>query len=148
MIKITVKGLEDMVQRLQAEQANILRAQVKAHSQAASEGARLLKRGLSWRAGRSPKDKNYQNSPAGSLPYAHTMRLRDSIGYKVLARGTRVVSEMGSGANGWGVAYAKYLEGTDGNGIRPFLDYAAGPYNPETVKAYFNAFYTPLAGDK
>lgn len=148
VLKITVQGLEEMVKRLSAEEENILRAQVKAHSKAAAEGARILKRGLSYRAGRDAQDKNYQASPVGALPYGHTMRLRDSIGFKILAKGKTVISEVGSGANGNGVEYAAYLEGKDGNGIRPFLEYAEGYYNPETIKAYFKEFYQPLQGDK
>lgn len=148
VLKITVQGLEEMVKRLTADEENLLRAQVKAHSQAAAEGARMLKRGVSYRAGRDPQDGNYQASSVGSLPYGHTMRLGESIGFKILAKGKTVVSEVGRVANDTGAEYAKYLEGKDENGICPFLEHAEGYYNPETVKAYFNEFYQPLQGDK
>lgn len=148
VLKITVKGLTEIVKKLEAEQENILRTQEKAHSKAAAEGVRILKRGLSYRAGRNPGDKNYENSPVGSLPYGHSMRLRNSIGFKVLASGKQVKSEVGSGAQGTGIEYAKYLEGRNGDGIRPFLEYAQGYYNPQTIKAYFAQYYKPLSGDK
>ena len=74
MIKLTVKGLNELVRKLQEAERNAVLAMTKAHSKVAAEATAKLKRGLSFRAGRSPKDKNYQNSPAGSLPYAHTLR--------------------------------------------------------------------------
>lgn len=149
VLKITVKGLTEIVKKLEAEQKNILRTLKKAHTRAAADGVRILKRGLSYRAGRNPGDKKYENSPVGSLPYGHSMHLRKSIGLKVLASGKQVTIEMGSGAReGTEVEYAKYLEGRNGDGIRPFLEYAQGCYNPQTIKAYFAQYYKPLSGDK
>lgn len=148
VLKITVQGVKELVARLEAEQQNVVHTMAKAHTKAASEAVYSLKRGLSYRAGRNPKDKNYQNSPVGSLPYAHTMRLRNSIGFKVLVRGNKVTSEVGSGANGNDIEYAKYLQGNNDDGIRPFLDYVTGLYNPQTIIAEFEAAYKPLAGGK
>lgn len=146
MIKLTVKGLNELVRKLQEEERNVVLAMTKAHSKVAADAASKLKRGLSFRAGRSPKDKNYQNSPKGSLPYAHTLRLRDSIGYKILAQGRRVVSEVGSGASKAAVEYAKYLEGDHNNGIRPFLWEIKNDYNPETINKKFWEYFKPLSG--
>lgn len=146
MIKLTVKGLNELVRKLQEEERNAVLAMTKAHSNVASEATAKLKRGLSFRAGRSPKDKNYQNSPAGSLPYAHTLRLRDSIGYKILAQGRRVFSEVGSGAGASSVEYAKYLEGRNNDGIRPFLWAVKNDYNAEKINKKFWEYFKPLSG--
>lgn len=146
MIKLTVKGLNELVRKLQEEERNAVLAMTKAHSKVAAEATAKLKRGLSFRAGRSPKDKNYQNSPAASLPYAHTLRLRDSIGYKILAQGRRVFSEVGSGAGAASVEYAKYLEGRNNDGIRPFLWAVKNDYNPEKINKKFWEYFKPLSG--
>lgn len=146
MIKLTVKGLNELVRKLQEEERNAVLAMTKAHSKVAADATAKLKRGLSFRAGRSPKDKNYQNSPAGSLPYAHTLRLRDSIGYKILAQGRRVFSEVGSGAGASSVEYAKYLEGRNHDGIRPFLWYADDVYNVKKINELFWKYFKPLSG--
>lgn len=147
-LKITVQGIAELTAKLDAEQQNVVESMTKAHSKVAAEAVRILKRGLSYRAGRTARDADYQNSPVGSLPYAHSMRLRDSIGFKIVARGNTVSSEMGSGANGNGVDYAKYLQGSNDDGIRPFLDYVTGVYNPQTVIAEFEAIYKPFSGGK
>ena len=146
MIKLTVKGLNELVRKLQEEERNAVLAMTKAHSKVAADATAKLKRGLSFRAGRSPKDKNYQNSPVGSLPYAHTLRLRDSIGYKILAQGRRVFSEVGSGAGASSVEYATYLEGRNNDGIRPFLWYIKNDYNPEKINKKFWEYFKPLSG--
>ena len=146
MIKLTVKGLNELVRKLQEEERNAVLAMMKAHSKVAADATAKLKRGLSFRAGRSPKDKNYQNSPVGSLPYAHTLRLRDSIGYKILAQGRRVFSEVGSGAGASSVEYATYLEGRNNDGIRPFLWYIKNDYNPEKINKKFWEYFKPLSG--
>ena len=135
MIKLTVKGLNELVRKLQEEERNAVLAMTKAHSKVAADATAKLKRGLSFRAGRSPKDKNYQNSPVGSLPYAHTLRLRDSIGYKILAQGRRVFSEVGSD-----------LEGRNNDGIRPFLWAVKNDYNAEKINKKFWEYFKPLSG--
>lgn len=136
----------NLVGALGAEYQNTMRAIEKAHTKVASEGERMLKKGLSWRAGRDSKSPDYQNSPRGSLPYMHTGRLRNSIGFKVTAKGNKVISEVGSGTRGLGVEYAKYLQGYNNDGIRPFLDYIEGVYNAQTIEEAFLGYFQPLKG--
>lgn len=136
----------NLVGALGAEYQNTMRAIEKAHTKVASEGERMLKKGLSWRAGRDSKSPDYQNSPKGSLPYMHTGRLRNSIGFKVTAHGNKVISEVGSGVRGLGVEYAKYLQGYNNDGIRPFLDYIEGVYNAQTIEEAFLGYFQPLNG--
>lgn len=136
----------NLVGALGAEYQNTMRAIEKAHVKVASEGERMLKKGLSWRAGRDSKSPDYQNSPRGSMPYMHTGRLRNSIGYKVTAHGNKVISEVGSGVRGLGVEYAKYLQGYNNDGIRPFLDYIEGVYNAQTIEQAFLEYFRPLEG--
>lgn len=145
-LKITLKGFEELEKSLQQEQQNTLQAITKAHIKVASEAERSLKRGLNWRAGKDPSDPAYRNSPKGSLPYMHTGRLRRSIGYKVLSRGKKVTSEVGSGARGAVIDYARYLQGENNDGLRPFLDYIEGIYNAETIKEEFLGIFKPLGG--
>ena len=98
MINITTKNFDAMLKRLEEAEQKIRTAAVQANIAAASEAERTLKQGLSRRAGRKPSDKNYENSPKGSLPYGHTMALRNSIGFKVLRSGPGIKAEFGSGA--------------------------------------------------
>lgn len=136
----------NLVGALGAEYQNTMRAIEKAHVKVASEGERMLKKGLSWRAGRDSKSPDYQNSPRGSMPYMHTGRLRNSIGFKVTAKGNKVISEVGSGTSGLGVEYAKYLQGYNNDGLRPFLDYIEGVYNAQTIEEAFLGYFQPLKG--
>ena len=146
-MKLTVKmDAGNLVGAFGNEFQNTMKAIAKAHTKVASEGERMLKKGLSWRAGRNSSSPDYQNSPKGSLPYMHTGRLRNSIGYKVLAHGNKVVSEVGSGVRGLGVEYAKYLQGYNNDGIRPFLDYIEGVYNAQTIEQAFLEYFRPLEG--
>lgn len=145
-IKIVLQGFKELDDALKQEQENTVKAISKAHIKTASDAERSLKRGLSWRAGKDPSDPTYRNSPKGSLPYMHTGRLRRSIGYKVLTRGKKVSSEVGSGARGAAIEYAQYLQGNDNDGIRPFLDYIEGIYNAETIKQEFLGIFKPLEG--
>ena len=133
MINITTKNFDAMLKRLDEAEQKIMTAAVKANIAAASEAERTLKQGLSQRAGRKPSDKNYRNSPKGSLPYGHSMRLRNSIGFKVFRIGNGIKVEFGSGARKSSIEYAKYLEGRNGNGIRPFLWAASGIFNAATI---------------
>lgn len=144
MINITTKNFDAMLKRLEEAEQKIMTAAVQANVAAASEGERTLKQGLSRRAGRKPSDKNYENSPKGSLPYGHTMALRNSIGFKVLRSGTGIKAEFGSGARKSPIEYAKYLEGRNGNGIRPFLWAASGIFNADTIIEKFRKFYGRL----
>lgn len=146
-MKLTVKmDAGNLIGAFGNEFQNTMQAISKAHTKVASEGERMLKKGLSWRAGRNSSSPDYQNSPKGSLPYMHTGRLRNSIGYKVLAHGNKVVSEVGSGVRGLGVEYAKYLQGYNNDGIRPFLDYIEGVYNAQTIDEAFLEYFRPLEG--
>lgn len=144
-VKVSIDA-GNLVGALGAEYQNTMRAIEKAHVKVASEGERMLKKGLSWRAGRDSKSPDYQNSPRGSMPYMHTGRLRNSIGYKVTAKGNKVISEVGSGTSGLGVEYAKYLQGYNNDGIRPFLDYIEGVYNAQTIEEAFLQYFQPLKG--
>jgi hypothetical protein len=76
----------------------------------------------------------------------HTGRLRNSIGYKVTVKGNKVISEVGSGTRGLGVEYAKYLQGYNNDGLRPFLDYIEGVYNAQTIDEAFLGYFRPLEG--
>ena len=145
-LKIVLKGFDELEKAFAEEENKTIQAITKAHVRAASEGERMLKRGLSWRAGKDPSDPSYRNSPKGSLPYMHTGRLRRSIGYKVLARGRKVTSEVGSGARGAAIEYAQYLQGNNNDGLRPFLDYIDGVYNAEVIKQEFLGLFEPLSG--
>ena len=146
MIKLTTTGFKELIKALDAEEQNVLSSMAKAHSKVASQAVKVLKVGLSQRAGRDSSDPSYENSPKGALPYMHTGRLRRSIGYKVLTRGKKVSSEVGSGARGAAIEYAQYLQGNNNDGIRPFLDYIEGIYNEETIKQEFLGIFKPLEG--
>ena len=143
MIKLTAKGFNAILKAVDEEERNILNSIAKAHSTVASQAVKVLKTGLSQRAGRDYKDPSYETSPEGALPYMHTGRLRNSIGFKLLRHGTTIFSEVGSGASGSPIDYAKYLEG-DGNGIRPFLWAAEPIYNPRNILKVFNQIYKSI----
>lgn len=143
MIKLTAKGFNAILKAVDEEERNILTSIAKAHSTVASQAVKVLKSGLSQRAGRDYKDPSYETSPKGALPYMHTGRLRNSIGFKLLKHGNTVFSEVGSGANTSPIDYAKYLEG-NGNGIRPFLWAAETIYNPKNILKVFNQIYKSI----
>lgn len=143
MIKLTAKGFDAILKAVDEEERNILNSIAKAHSTVASQAVKVLKTGLSQRAGRDYKDPSYETSPKGALPYMHTGRLRNSIGFKLLKHGSTVFSEVGSGASTSPIDYAKYLEG-DGNGIRPFLWVAEPIYNPRNILKVFNQIYKSI----
>jgi hypothetical protein len=136
----------NIIGALGKERENTIKAIEKAHVKVASEAERMLKKGLSYRAGRDSSSPDYRNSPKGSLPYMHTGRLRNSIGYKVTVKGNKVISEVGSGTRGLGVEYAKYLQGYNNDGLRPFLDYIEGVYNAQTIDEAFLGYFRPLEG--
>lgn len=146
MIKLTAKGFDAILKAVDEEERNILNSIAKAHSKVASEAVKVLKVGLSQRAGRDYKDKNYANSPKGALPFMHTGRLRNSIGYKLLRHGKTIFSEVGSGASTSPIDYAKYLEGENGNGIRPFLWAIESVYNAKNIMKLFDAYYKTRLG--
>lgn len=146
-MKLTVSmDAANIIGALGKERENTIKAIEKAHVKVASEAERMLKKGLSYRAGRDSSSPDYRNSPKGSLPYMHTGRLRNSIGYKVTVKGNKVISEVGSGTRGLGVEYAKYLQGYNNDGLRPFLDYIEGVYNAQTIDEAFLGYFRPLEG--
>lgn len=146
-MKLTVSmDATNIIGALGKERENTIKAIEKAHVKVASEAERMLKKGLSYRAGRDSSSPDYRNSPKGSLPYMHTGRLRNSIGYKVTVKGNKVISEVGSGTRGLGVEYAKYLQGYNNDGLRPFLDYIDGVYNAQTIDEAFLGYFRPLEG--
>lgn len=146
-MKLTVSmDATNIIGALGKERENTIKAIEKAHVKVASEAERMLKKGLSYRAGRDSSSPDYRNSPKGSLPYMHTGRLRNSIGYKVTVKGNKVISEVGSGTRGLGVEYAKYLQGYNNDGLRPFLDYIKGVYNAQTIDEAFLGYFRPLEG--
>lgn len=144
MIKLTTKGFNAILKAVDEEERNILNSIAKAHSTVASQAVKVLKTGLSQRAGRDYKDPSYETSPVGALPYMHTGRLRNSIGFKLLRHGNTIFSEVGSGASTSPIDYAKYLEGENGNGIRPFLWAAEPIYNPKNILKVFNQIYKSI----
>ena len=147
MISITTKNFDKLMSRLDAETQNVFSSLVRAHSSIAADASKRLKEGLSHRAGRNKDDADYQTSPKGEMPYAHSMRLRNSIGFKVVLIGNGVWSEVGSGSMANTVEYAKFLE-NDGHGIRPFLWYVRGIYNKEQLYKKFNQIHKSKLGKK
>ena len=135
------------MRRLDDETQNVFSSVVKAHSSIAAEASKVLKEGLSHRAGRNKDDADYRTSPKGAMPYAHSMRLRNSIGFKVMWAGNKVFSEVGSGSMINKVEYAEFLEG-DGHGIRPFLWYVKNIFNTDQLLAKFNEIHKPKLGNK
>lgn len=150
VLNVSVQGLEKLARRLQAEEENVVNAMTKAHAKAASEAVHKLNKGLANFGGRDREDPKYQNSPKGELPYAHSERLKKSIGMKVLPHGRTVSSEVGSGAEEKvQVEYAQYLEGENGHQAkRPFLWYVKDIYNAKKIIEYFHRYYKPLSGGK
>ena len=142
MIKLTVKGLKDIQKMLNEEEKNIVNSMAHAHSKVASQAVKVLKQGLRTRAGRDTSDPGYMTSPKGALPFMHSGALRQSIGFKLLRHGKTVSSEVGSGASDASqVKYAKYLEGYNGDGIRPFLWAINKIYTPANIIKAFNNYY-------
>lgn len=141
MIKVTTKYFDNLLKSLAQEKKRIISAAVKANSYCGAQAVRVLKQGLSDRHGKKPSDPEYENSPAGALPYGHTMGLRDSIGFKQLRSGNSIFAEVGSGANRTPIEYAKYLEGRNHDGIRPFLWAIDGVFNPQAIIKKFNEYY-------
>ena len=147
MINITTKNFDKLLNLLDQETQNVFVSLVKAHSVLAADASKTLKQGLSQRAGRSKDDADYRTSPKGEMPYAHSMRLRNSIGFKVTLIGNKVSSEVGSGAMANTVEYAPFLEG-DGSGIRPFLWYIDNIYNEDELRAKFNELHRSKLGNQ
>ena len=143
-VQVSVTGLSSLISALKQEDQRQIRAMQKAQTKVCTEAVKKLKDGLNNRFGKEPGDKNYRSSPKFSLPYMHSGRLRNSIGFKVITIKDTVKSAVGSGARGNTIDYAKYLEGRNHDGIRPFLWAIQELYTPERVQAYFDQYYEPL----
>lgn len=144
-IKISVSGLDGVIGSLNNEPQNQLDAMIKAQSKLATQAVSYLKRGLSHNGGRG---KGQISSPKGQMPYLHTGRLRNSIGYRTKTKKGNAETQVGSGAMGNPIEYAKYLQGRNGDGLRPFLWAVKDLVTPERLIAYFNDYYKPLQGNK
>lgn len=144
-IKITVNGFDELNKLFDKEPQNQMDAMIKAQTQLASQAVAKLKRGLSHNGGRG---KGARPSPKGDMPYLHTGRLRNSIGFKMLAHKKDVQTKIGSGAMGNPIEYAKYLQGRNDDGIRPFLWAVKDLVTSERLLSYFDKFWKPLQGNK
>lgn len=152
---IELKGFSELKALLAREQQNQAEAMVKAQIKVASESVRHLKKALSVSGGRRGQ-KNarkggsdpYVTSPKGSLPYKHTGGLMRSIGFKNFANKNYIWTKIGSGVNAPPVEYAKYLEGYNHDGLRPFLQAIDTIVNANRVVAYFEKYYKPLENGK
>lgn len=144
-IKITVSGLTELNKLFDKEPQNQMNAMLKAQTKLATQAVAKLKSGLSHNGGRG---KGAVASPKGDMPYLHTGRLRNSIGFKTLAHKKDVQTKVGSGVMGNPIEYAKYLQGHNDDGIRPFLWAVKDLITPDRLIAYFDQFYKPLAGAK
>lgn len=137
-LTITLKGAEKVAKYLVQQQEKQIASMEKAHTKVATEAVRHLKRGLDHDGGR---EYPMRHSKHGQLPLRHSGQLLESIGFKVARRGKKVTSEVGSGAQVRAAPYAKYLEGYNNDGIRPFLWAVQELYTPERIIAYFNEYY-------
>ena len=152
-INITVSGFDELGKLLDQEPQNQVEAMIKAQTKLSTQAVTKLKRGLAHYGGRAGykgkrKENQYKTSPKGHMPYKHTGRLQESIGYKMLAHKRDVQSKIGSGVMGNPIEYAKYLEGKNGDGIRPFLWAVQDLVTSDRLLAYFAQYYKPLQGGK
>lgn len=141
VIKISVGGFEQMNALLDKEAQNQLDAMLKAQTKLATQAVAKLKSGLSHNGGRG---KGAVASPKGEMPYLHTGRLRNSIGYRTKTKKANAETQIGSGAMGNPIEYAKYLQGKNGDGLRPFLWAVRDLVTTERLVAYFNEYWKPL----
>lgn len=144
-ITITLSGFDELDKRLSQEPQNQVECMIKAQNKVGAQAVMKLKQGLSHNGGRG---KGAVSSPKGDMPYMHTGRLRGSIGYKMLSKKTEVTTKIGSGAMGNPIEYAKYLEGRNHDGTRPFLWAVQDLVTADRIMAYFNEYYKPLEGAK
>lgn len=152
---IELSGFDELKRLLQQEPQNQVEAMIKAQIKVATQGVAHLKKALSHSGGmRGQKNARkggsdpYVTSPKGSMPYMHSGRLRESIGYKNLANNRTVWTKIGSGVGASPVEYAKYLEGYNHDGLRPFLQALDKVVTSQRIIEYFNKYYKPLAGGK
>lgn len=140
-VKVEMTGADKLIKVLEGEPQNIVDAMIKAQNQVASLATKKLKRGLGLYGG-AYGSKNYISSEIGELPRKHSGRLQNSIFFKNIAHKTSVETKMGSMIAS--PFYAKYLEGKNGDGIRPFLHYVKDIFNFQKVLEYFNKYYEPF----
>lgn len=152
---IEINGFDELKKLLDAEPQNQVEAMIKAQTAVAVEGVAHLKKGLDQYGGmrgrknsRKGGKEQYTASPKGSLPYRHTGALQRSIWYKNFANKTTVWTKVGAILNTPALEYAKYLEGKNGNGIRPFLQALDRVVTTERVLERFDKYYKPLEGGK
>lgn len=147
-IVLEVDGIADVRKLLQGEPQNQAEAMIKAQVKVASLAVKHLKRGLDMFGGKYPSkghpNPNYKNSKKGEMPLKHDGRLQSSIFFKNLAHKTSVETKLGAILNP--PEYAKYLEGENGDGIRPFLWAANKVFTSNKVLEYFDKYYKPLKG--
>ena len=144
-ITITLSGFDELDKRLSQEPQNQVECMIKAQNKVAAQAVDKLKRGLSHNGGRG---KGVKSSPVGDMPYLHTGRLRNSIGFKMLAKKKEVTTKIGSGAMGNPIEYARYLEGRNHDGTRPFLWAVQELVTADRIMSYFNEYWKPLEGAK
>ena len=144
-ITISLGGFDDLEKDLSQEPQRQIEAMIKAQTKLSSQAVTNLRRGLSHNGGRG---KRAVASKPGDMPYLHTGRLRGSIGFKMLAHKRDVQSKIGSGVMGNPIEYARYLEGKNHDGIRPFLWAVKDLVTSERLMAYFDQYYKPLQGGK
>lgn len=144
-INITLSGFDELGKRLDQEPQNQVECMIKAQNKVAAQAVMKLKQGLSHNGGRG---KGAVASKPGDMPYLHTGRLRGSIGFKMLAHKRDVTTKIGSGAMGNPIEYARYLEGRNHDGIRPFLWAVQDLVTADRIMEYFNKYFTPLQGAK
>lgn len=144
-IIIEVEGVSEIRKLLEGEPQNQAESMIKAQVKVASLATLELKKGLRTFGG-AYGSKEYTTSKKGEMPYKHSGRLQDSIFFKNIAHKTSVETKLGSILNP--PYYAVYLEGKNGDGIRPFLWYAESIFNVSKVLEYFDKYYKPLQGDK
>jgi len=148
-ITITLGGFDELEKELAQEPQRAVEAMKKAQTKLSTQAVMKLKRGLAHYGGRRGLKKGgYQTSPKGDMPYKHTGRLQESIGFKITAHKRDVKSEIGSGVMGNPIEYAKYLQGKNDDGIRPFLWAIKDLVTADRLITYFDQYYKPLAGGK
>ena len=147
-INITLSGFDELEKELEREPQRAVEAMLKAHTKVATLAVAKLKQGLGNSG--SERDKkakgNFRRSKKGEMPRKHTGALQRSIYFKNLAVKDKLVTQIGSGVGVAPIEYAKYLEGRNHDGLRPFLWYIDNIVTTDRVIAYFDKYYKPLSG--
>lgn len=147
-INITVNGFAELEKLLGDEPQNQVEAMIKAQAKLSAQAVTKLQRGLAHFGGRRGLRGGYRTSPKFDMPFKHTGRLQESIWFKMYAHKRDVQSKIGSGVMGNPIEYAKYLEGKNHDGIRPFLWAVKDLVTSERLLAYFDKYWKPLKGGK